>query len=281
MQSLDLQQLELVFYLLLGLIVVTLGALVAYVVIANRRQRARLAKTYELESLAPRPALQITGQILSLVREEPGAPLQVEIGGKRYRRMEEIQDTQLRRQVVEAAMELVAFTGALAGGGLGPAPLDQTQTWREDLRQDSESELQRIRSSLSQQAGEQQASPASRPPVTGEAEEQFLSSLADTSQPSSLPERPSLLGALQRRRAPKVPDSGQPQTFVDQIDNIVQRRVQLMPALAQRGLHVRPGVDGGVRFVFEDQEYENLDDLPNLTARQVIKDAIQEWDETA
>jgi len=37
MPALDLQQLELIFYLLLGLIALTLGGLVAYVVIASRR----------------------------------------------------------------------------------------------------------------------------------------------------------------------------------------------------------------------------------------------------
>jgi hypothetical protein len=46
-----------------------------------------------------------------------------------------------------------------------------------------------------------------------------------------------------------------------------------------RGLHVRPGSGGEVLFTFEGQEYKKLDDIPNLTARQVIKEAIQEWDE--
>jgi hypothetical protein len=54
----------------------------------------------------------------------------------------------------------------------------------------------------------------------------------------------------------------------------------MIPALAGRDLHVRPGSGGAVLFVFEGREYENLDEVPNLTAQQLIKDAIQEWDET-
>jgi hypothetical protein len=34
-----------------------------------------------------------------------------------------------------------------------------------------------------------------------------------------------------------------------------------------------------VRFVFEGREYEELDDVPNMTAQQLIRDAIQEWEE--
>jgi hypothetical protein len=54
----------------------------------------------------------------------------------------------------------------------------------------------------------------------------------------------------------------------------------LVPALVGRGMHVQSGPSGQVIFVFEGQEYENLEDVPNLTARQLIQDAIREWDET-
>jgi len=279
MQGFDLQQLELIFYLLLGLIFLTLGGLITYVVVANRREREKLAHTYEMESLVPRPALQVTGQILSLVREESGGPLLVEIGGRRYRRMEQIQEKQLRRQVVDAAMELVWFTGALGGGEVDPMPVEETHNWREDVRQGSTSELHRIRSAPAPGTGEQAAPPGTGPAADGGVGEwHFALDGMDQAPPS--PETPTLVSALQRRWAPKLPEREEPHTFVDQIDSIVQRRIQLIPALANRELHVRPGLDGSVRFVFEGQEYESLDDLPNLTARQVVKDAIQEWDET-
>ena len=277
MQALGLQQLELIFYLLLGLIALTLGGLVAYVVIANRREREKLAQTYELESLVPRPARQVTGQILSLVRDQPGAPLQVEIGGRRYGQMEQIQDKQQRRQVVEAAMELIWFTGALGGGDLSPIPLDETDSWREDVRQSSKNELQRIRSTPA--PGGAEGTPLGGTWSASEegAEPQHALLRTDVEPPL---ERPNLVSALQRRWTPKLPERDEGPSFVDQIDNIVQRRIQLIPALASRDLHVRPRQDGTVRFVFENREYKSLDDLPNLTARQVVKEAIQEWDET-
>jgi hypothetical protein len=279
MLSVDVQQLELVLYFLVGLIVLTLAGLAAYVVTSNRRARHRLAQTYELESVTARPALPVTGQIMSLLRQEPGGPLQVEIGGRRYLKMGEIEETQLRRQVIDATLELVEFTGALGQGPLEPPALERTQSWREDVRQDSREELGQIRSILAQSGSGPGISPTA-PPIASEAlEERFLDLLASEDQAASVPERPDLASALRRRRTPKLPAVDQPDTFVDQIDRIVQRRLQLIPALAQRDLHVRLSEDGGVRFVFEGKDYEDLGALPNLTAQQVVRDAIQEWDE--
>jgi hypothetical protein len=146
------------------------------------------------------------------------------------------------------------------------------------MRQGSRGELEHIHSVLAQSGKGPGASPVGR---SAELEERFLDLLASQSQASPASERPTLASALQRRRAPKAPEADQADTFVDEIDRIVQRRIQLIPALAQRDLHVRASHDGGVRFVFEGKEYEELEELPNMTARQVVKDAIREWEETA
>lgn len=275
MENLDLQKLELLFYGLLGLIMVTLATLAIYVVVANRRERAKLARQYEEARLAPRPTLEVTGRILSLVRDHPGGPLQVEIRGTRYRSMAEIKDSQARRQLVAAAMELIQFTGVLGEEVTGPAPIEKTHRWREDLREGSQSELKRIYA----------PSPAETPPQTvpspNETEDQLLAETTEMGQPLPPPEKPSLIGAIRRRMAPKALEAEKPRAFVDEIEEIVQRRIQLIPALAGRELHVRSSSEGTVYFTFEGKEYETLDQLPNLTARQLIRDAIQEWEETA
>jgi membrane protein implicated in regulation of membrane protease activity len=270
MENLDLQHLQTLLFVLLGIIFVTLVALVVYVVVANRRERAKLAQTYEEAKLAPRSELQTTGRFLSLVRDVVGGPLQVEIGGAKYRNLADIKDTQLKRQVVNAAMELIQFTGVLGGDVTAPAPIEKTGSWREDLRENSQVELQRIRPALADEEA---------PPAPEEIEQRFLNLLAQMGQAPPPLEKPSIIGAIRRRMA-KVSDVDQHGTFVDDIEAIVQRRIQLIPALAGRDLHVRAGPGGTVRFVFEGQEYESLEQVPNLTARQLIQDAIQEWDET-
>jgi hypothetical protein len=275
MDNLDLQQLRTLFYILLGLIVLLLAVLTAYVVIANRRQRAQLEKEVEEAKLAPRQIQQITGQILSLIRDEVGGAIHVEISGAEYYSMDEVDDPNLKRQIVAAAMELIQFTGVLAAGVTDPAPMDNTERWREDMRGESNAELQRI-----QGPNQSETEEIKTPMASEEVEEQFLNLLTEMGQTPPPAEKPGLVSAIHHAWTPKPVQPNGPRTFVDEIEDIVQRRIQLIPALAECDLHVLPGPGGSVRFVFEGQEYKNLSEVPNLTARTLIQDSIREWDET-
>lgn len=275
MDSLDLQQVEGLFFVLLALIAVILVALIVYVVLANWRQRAKMVEAYEADKFAPRPARHLTGQILSLVRAGPGQPLKVAINGVQYRRMADIEDPQVRRQVVGAALELVQFTGALGSDAIAPIPLEEADSWREDMRADSKVELERIHTVAARAGSQPQV-----PPASEEVEEQFLSLLTQMSQAHSSPEKPGVVRSIQQRMAPRKGESESARTFLDDIDDILQRRIQLIPAMIGRDLHVRLDSGDAVHFAFEGREYDNLDDLPNLTAQQLIKDAIQEWEDT-
>lgn len=274
MEALDLQQLEWLFVALVAIIVVILAVLISYVVIANRRQRDRMIAAYEAEKLAPRPAINVTGQILSLVRSEVGGPLEVEVDGVKYSNLPDMKDPKLRRQVVGAALELVQFTGALGSFSSAPASMDDPISWREDLRESSQAELERIHARAAGNGSESEIAPTS-----GELEEQFLNLLAEMGEPSPAPEKPSVMGALRRRRLPKLPDAEGFPTFVDDIDEIVQRKLRTMPVLVGRDLHVRLSDGGSVCFAFEGTEYGSLEEIPNLTAQQLVQDAIAEWDE--
>ena len=168
MQALDLRQLGLLFYLLLGLVFLILILLIAYVIIANRRQRAELAQAYEVDRLSPRPASRVTGQILSLVRDQEGGPVTVEISGVKYRSLSEIEDPMLRLQVLDAALELIRFTGVLGQNPAVPARLVETDNWRENIRKKSEGELRQIRADSAVPAEQTQLLPAGE-----EMEEQY------------------------------------------------------------------------------------------------------------
>jgi len=275
MENLGLQELEWLFIALIGLVFASLVALALYVVLANRRQRARMARADQAEKIVPRPALQMTGQVLSLVRDGEGEMLKVEVHGVRYRRLAEIKDPQVKRQVVDAALELIHFTGVLGEGTVSPVPIEKTHRWREDLRKGSQAEVEHIRTAPVGGGAQPQVLPAPK-----EMEAQFLNLLAEMGQTSAPPERPGVLSSVQQRLKTKSTEADRSRTFVDDIDDIVQRRVQLIPALVGRDLHVRLGPGDVVRFAFEGREFGSLEEVPNLTAQQLIKDAIREWDET-
>lgn len=275
MENLDLQQLEVLFFALIGLIFLIIVGLVIYVVVANRRQQDKIAQAHEVETLAPRPALRVIGQILSLIRSEAGASVEVEVDGVRYRRLADVEDPQVRRLIVGAAVELIQFTGVLGQESVEALSDDGTFSWREDLRAGSVAELEQIRAAPTSQ-GFQPPSP----PAAEEIEEQFLNLLTEMGQTSPPLEKPSIVGALRQRAIPKQTEAESPHMFVDDIDAIIQRRIQLIPALSGRDLHIRLCSADSVRFVFEGREYDDLDQLPNMTARQLIEDAIREWEET-
>jgi hypothetical protein len=275
MENLDLQQLEYLVYFFAALVVLVLGGLVVYVVVSvRRRSKEASAALLDIEDLVVRPSLLVVGQVLALVRDEAGGPIKVEIEGEKYASLGEIEDPKTKRQVVDSALEFIQFTGALGEGAISLVPLSETDSWREDMRQDSHAAMEETR----EPSRGAEARPAVSP-ATEEVEDRFLDLLTEMGQEPASPQKPTLTSSIQRTLRPTPAQPQDPRTFVDEIEEIVQRRVQLVPALVGRGLHVRSGQGGRVIFAFEGQEYDAVDAIPNLTARQVVKDSIQEWDE--
>jgi hypothetical protein len=281
MSQLDLQSLERLVFISVGLVIVIVVVLIVYIVVARRQEKAQQALLYDPDDIVVRPSFLVVGQVLALVRDEPGEPLQVEIDGTKYRKLADVEDPKVKRQILDAALEMIQFTGVLGREELRLAPLPETETLREDMRKSSKSELE-----LAHSAAEGYSAPTSdkgqskSPPAPAEVEEQFLSMLSEMGQTSPDPSSPGLVSSIQHTLQPKSTVSGQARTFVDDIEDIVQRRIQLIPALTGRGLHVKAGPGGKALFSFEGKDYQRIDDVPNLTARQLIKEAIREWDET-
>ena len=272
MDTFSLEQLRTILFVVVGAIVVLMTALIVYVMWSSRKKTM-----HDQEVGGNKPSsdhsLSTSTRPLSLVRDTEGGPLKVEIGGVRYRTLADVEDVEIKRQIVTSAMELVRFTGVLGRTVQEPVPMDKTYRWREDLRQESQDELKQRRGAAADQPA------AAVAPAKAAIEEQFLSMLAEMGQ-ASPPEKPGLVSSLQRRLTPKGIEE-RPRTFVDNIEEILQRRLQTMPAFHSRELHMRADPTGEVRFQFDGQEYQDASDIPNLTARQLITDAIKEWEETA
>ena len=276
MDAFSLDQLRTLLILVIGAIVVLMAALIVYVGLSSRRKVAHSRETGGDEPSSDGSLVAGT-QPLSLVRDTEGGPLKVEIGGVQYRTLADVEDVAIKRQIIISAMELVRFTGVLGRSVQEPVPMDKTYRWREDLRQESQDELKQIRGAavdLTPGAGPA----AAAPPAKAAIEEQFLSMLAEMGQASPA-EKPGLIKSLQQRLTPRGIEE-RPRTFVDQIEEILQRRIQTIPAFHGRELHMRADPTGAVRFQWDGQEYQDANEIPNLTARQLIADAIKEWEET-
>jgi hypothetical protein len=95
-------------------------------------------------------------------------------------------------------------------------------------------------------------------------EEAFLEQLrrsnlfsADTPAPVSQPE-------------PLIP--------VEQIDELVQKRLQEHPDLTEQRVHLTTEADGNLYIYVGQQTFEAVGDIPDPNIRALIQDAIREWE---
>jgi len=87
--------------------------------------------------------------------------------------------------------------------------------------------------------------------------------------------RRSDLFSLGRPAESSMPESPIP---VEEINNLVQKRLQERPDLAGRYVRLTTGVGGSVCIYVGQQIFEAVGDIPDLEVRALIQDAIREWE---
>ena len=76
-------------------------------------------------------------------------------------------------------------------------------------------------------------------------------------------------------RMPAVPGHA-PHTFIETIDQIVQRRLA-QSEMNERSVNLRSHTDGSLEIVVDDKIYRNLDEIDDVTVRDLIQTSIDEW----
>lgn len=67
-------------------------------------------------------------------------------------------------------------------------------------------------------------------------------------------------------------------SMTDQIEDILQRLLAQRPAMADRSIHIRSAIDGGVRIEVDGHSYSGVAEIGDADVRSVIQAAIQEWE---
>ncbi len=94
------------------------------------------------------------------------------------------------------------------------------------------------------------------------------------------PERPSMKPLEQfRKLRTKQPPAAKYviKSITEQIEDHLQDKIARTP-LARRGVHVRSELQGDAVFLLDGKTYPSVDDVPDPEVRQVIRDAISEWE---
>jgi hypothetical protein len=88
-------------------------------------------------------------------------------------------------------------------------------------------------------------------------------------------EQAAFLTELRQQAPSHKPES---RTFVDEINDLVQQRLQERPALAEYRIRLTTGKDGSLRIHMGQQTFDAVGDVSDLEVRALIQDAIREWD---
>ena len=71
-----------------------------------------------------------------------------------------------------------------------------------------------------------------------------------------------------------------PRSFVEEIEEILQRFLRTYPSFVDKEVHVGVGQGGGIRIRVENEFYDTPDDVPDPEIRGILKAAIQEWEKS-
>jgi hypothetical protein len=211
--------------------------------------------------------------VLRLLRDRVTGALIVEVEEQRYRKLSEIKDGRIGRQVLQAAADLVRFTEVLQ-------PRERSAT-RQPIPPAPSKLALKVAPSLEKEP------PVPRTPAPPSVEKEFLESLSDQGQLEEEDTGLSLSpieffrrGFASRRAARLEGGTSAPLSFVEEIEGILQRFVRTYPSFVGKEVHVGTGPGGGIRIQVESEFYDTPDDIPDPEIRGIIKAAIQEWEKS-
>jgi len=88
-------------------------------------------------------------------------------------------------------------------------------------------------------------------------------------------EQAAFLAKLRQQAPSHKPES---RTFVDEINSLVQQRLEERPDLAEHRICLTTSEGGSLRIHVGRQTFDAVGDVPDLEVRALIQDAIREWD---
>jgi type IV secretory pathway VirB10-like protein len=188
-------------------------------------------------------------ELLKLLRT-PEGDLVVEVYGRRYRSRIEIADAPIEQQIANASRDLQAFLSAELPQPLKAAP------------------------------------PAALPPLPGPAGASkdpgdsrtvVKVTLEEAAQMEMKPPSMDIMRQWRYVRDQQRKPQMQIKSVMDEIDEILQVMLIGTP-MAGRGLKATDGAHGAV-FTFDGRNYDSVDALPDPEARELLRTAIQKWDQ--
>lgn len=80
------------------------------------------------------------------------------------------------------------------------------------------------------------------------------------------------------RRKPKNPAPTPPKSFAEQIEELLQERLQASGELSGRTVHIREAVGGGIIITVDGTAYEGVGDIAEQDVRAFVQATIRQWE---
>jgi len=199
-------------------------------------------------------------EVLRVLRDNLSGRLIVEIGGKRYAKIGDIQDATIGQGFLTTLRDLSRFAGGFSTASSAPAGSPAPQA------------LQPQAEAAPRAAPQPQPQPRVEPPLS--ASVQPSASAEPLRKPSMNPFKQMQVLREMEKNAPAAPKS-----ITEQIDAVLQAKIAGTP-LARRGMRVRAGAGGSAAFDLDGKSYDAVDNIPDPDARDLIRAAIKEWEKS-
>ena len=222
-------------------------------------------------------------EVLRVLRDRLTGRLIVEIAGRRYTQVGDIQDPNIQRGFLTTLQDL----GSLAANAPAPVIAPAPPAPLPGIPVAPLTESPRVQDSVSGPATPPQpaaptapaANPAPPAPPPAPISRPPISNLSQprADEPLQLPSMNVFKQAQVLRERAKQPPPPPPKSIAEQIDEILQEKIAGTPH-RQRGLHISAGPQGHALFQLDGKAYEGVDDLPDVEARSLVRAAIAEWE---
>ncbi len=206
-------------------------------------------------------------ELLRLLRDPATGQLLVDVAGRRYTKLSDIADKKIGQYVLKLMAHLLVFSNGVI---VTEAGLKSVYNPKE-----AAGSVPMPLAKVAPPSTPMPAKPAAKPeplvpPPSPEAEAAFLAAL-----------RANSLGDAGKTGSSRPSPAAKPAlglNLADEINDIVQTRLRYTPLANSPRIEITSNQDGGILITVNGRQYSSPDDIPNPEIKNLIKQAIKEWE---
>jgi len=227
-----------------------------------------------------------TVEVMRILRDLADGSILVEINGRQYRSLSEIGDPQIGRQFIGNALAVAEFARLEKTAGKVSDSSEQAQSARKSMLPDQSSDeavpLPWIQDDSESPKDSSSTLLGSLLP-NDSAPPQYQPSAAYPQPPVPqppvpMPPVPPSATASSNDSSDDQENVSAPKSIADQIEELLQYRLQQSPHYARRSIHIRPALDGGVRVEVDGRFFDGVGDVADAGVKEFILSVVQEWE---